>query len=106
LTPELHGEGCIVNHKKVCHPLLVVSRLRRRAGRPSSNAVLGGLVYGCGVDTVVMESTGVSWIPIFEHLDACGDAACQPAFGPKASSPSCARTCVSARLLEYAASHI
>ena len=28
----------------------------------------------CGVETVVMESTGVYWIPIFELLDASGFA--------------------------------
>ncbi|MGC2775337.1 MAG: transposase, partial [Bradyrhizobium sp.] len=28
----------------------------------------------CGVDTVVMESTGVYWIPIFELLDTRGFA--------------------------------
>ena len=28
----------------------------------------------CGVETVVMESTGVYWIPIFELLDAGGFA--------------------------------
>jgi transposase len=28
----------------------------------------------CGVDTVVMESTSVYWIPIFELLDARGSA--------------------------------
>ena len=82
----------------------------------------------CGVETVVMESTSVYWIPIFELLDARGftvflvnardakhvpgrktdvsDAqwlsgfirtgCCVPAFGPKARSPSCVPTCVSA----------
>ena len=78
----------------------------------------------CGVDTVVMESTSVYWIPIFELLDARGFAVflvnartstypdarptsvmrsgcgftpsvyCAQAFGPKVRSPSCVPTCV------------
>ena len=44
----------------------------------------------CGVETVVMESTGVYWIPIFELLDASGFAV----FLVNARMPS---TCLDAR---------
>ena len=77
----------------------------------------------CGVETVVMESTSVYWIPVFELLDARGftvclvnardakhvpgrktdvsDAQwlqrlCEPAFDPKDRLRSCDPTCVSA----------
>src|SRR5215212_3667688 len=33
---------------------------------------LADWLTACGVDTVVMESTGVYWIPLFEILDARG----------------------------------
>src|ERR671933_2543952 len=33
---------------------------------------LADWLVACGVDTVVMESTGVDWIPLFEILDARG----------------------------------
>jgi hypothetical protein len=85
----------------------------------------------CGVETVVMESTSVYWIPIFELLDARGftvflvnarDAkhvpgrsGCNvfilmvcyvPAFGPRARSPSCEHTCVSASVCSNMRPHI
>ena len=83
----------------------------------------------CGVETVVMESTSVYWIPIFELLDARGftvflvnagdakhvpgrssgfilTACCVPAFGPKARSPSCEHMCVSASVCSNMRPHI
>ncbi|MGY3610258.1 hypothetical protein ACWGQQ_41100, partial [Bradyrhizobium sp. Lot33] len=47
-----------------------------QVGRPDHVFALGGHSLDwfteCGVETVVMESTSVYWIPIFELLDARG----------------------------------
>src|SRR5437016_7914429 len=38
---------------------------------PDLHALVAWLVR-CGIDTVAMESTGVSWVPVFELLEQCG----------------------------------
>lgn len=89
----------------------------------------------CGVETVVMESTSVYWIPIFELLDARGftvflvnarstcrgarpmsatrsgcsgsirSGCCEPAFDPKGRLPNCEPTCVSGSICWSARLH-
>ena len=40
--------------------------------RPPELMVLADWLAGCGIDTVVLESTGVYWIPLYELLEARG----------------------------------
>ena len=64
----------------------------------------------CFLSTPAMPSTCLDARPMLAMRSGCSGSirtgCCVPAFGPKDRLPSCAHMCVSASVLEYAASHI
>ena len=46
--------------------------VRRFGANTADREALADGCWDCGMTTVALESTGVSWIPLFEVLEACG----------------------------------